>query len=102
MSSSFINLDLSVRATDEEKLYAEIIQKFWESWAICYAHESIIASHENNSDVATKMAVSVYKGVVSDFVEDIHEAREKLEKAETFEDMQNVYNVLENIWDGEK
>lgn len=95
------NIELGKNPTEEEIYFAKLISKFWESWAICYGHESIIAEYENSDETGVQMAASMYKGIVSGFKNDISEAKDILKKADDYTDMQKAYRVLEDIWEGE-
>ncbi len=85
--------------TNEEIYYAKVIDKFWESKSICYAHRAIMAQYKNSDESAEQMAATLYKGKVSDFEDSIDEAREVFEKALDMEDMEEAYQILDSIWE---
>ncbi len=94
-------VDVGKNATAEEVYYAELISEFWKSKAFYYAHEAVIAQFMENDEAATQIAVTLYKGMISEFSDSIDEAEEILEKALTIEDMEKAYQKLESIWESE-
>lgn len=91
-------IDLGKNPTIEEKYYGQIISKFWQSWVICYTQESTI--EDDNEDI--KMVTAMFKGVVADFKEKIGEAKEKLKKSKNYKDMEETYEILDDIWKGDE
>lgn len=92
-------LDLGKKPSQEELYYAKVINKFWESWCIIYTHESIIS---NYNDAKYKVAVSVYKGILSDQEKKIHDAEELFVNADDMEDIEEAYNILDEVWEGDQ
>lgn len=94
-------IELGKKPTEEELYFAEVIDKFWESWVICYGHESVIAEYKDNDAQVIQMFASMYKGIISTFEDEIAEAKSMLKSANDYSDMQEVYEKLENIWNEE-
>ena len=90
-------INLGKKATDEEEYFSKLITKFWQSWAIVYSHESIIEEYESSHGTEIQVPVTIYKGLVSGFEDKIYIAKEKLTKAAELSDMQEVYEILENM-----
>lgn len=95
------DLDLGKNPTDEEQYYAKLIQKFWESKAICYAHKAVMEKYNDYDETAVQMATTLYKGIVSGFEDGIEEAEEVLNKALDIKDLEKAYRILDEIWEGE-
>ncbi|MCC8023709.1 MAG: zinc ribbon domain-containing protein [Clostridium sp.] len=96
------HIDLGRKPTEEEKYYSKLIEKFWESRCICYAHDSLIAEYENSNETAVQKASSLYKGIVAGFEDKISEAKDELSKAKDKKGMKKAYDTLDNIWEGNK
>lgn len=96
------NIDLGKNPSDEEIYFAELIDQFWKSWVICYGHESIISDYEDSDDTSIQMVTSMYKGLVSEFKDEISEAKDVLKKADSLSDMKSAHDILENIWEGDR
>lgn len=94
-------IELGKKPTEEELYFAEVIDKFWESWVICYGHESVISEYKDSDAQAIQMFASMYKGIVSTFEDEIAEAKSMLKSANDYSDMQEVYATLENLWNEE-
>lgn len=94
-------VELGNKPTEEEIYFAKVITKFWESWAICYSHESVITKYEDSSATGVQIATSIYKGLVSEFKDGIAEAKETLKEASNISGMKKSYKILTDIWDGD-
>lgn len=95
------SVETGEKATAEEIYYAQLIDKYWESKAICYAHEAIMAQFDESDITAVQMASTMYKGLVSDFEKSMDEAEEVLKKASAIDDLEEAYQILEDIWESE-
>ncbi|MBR5648840.1 zinc ribbon domain-containing protein [Pseudobutyrivibrio sp.] len=94
-------VDVGKSPTEEEEQYAALIMKFWKSWATCYAYDSIILEYEDSDDKTMKMAVSMYKGMVSEFEESIVKAEDILRTADDISDLEQANMILDGIWTGD-
>lgn len=99
IDSVTFSLDMGKKPSEEEQYYSDLILKFWESYTICYAHEAIIAEYEDSDEAATQMVISMYKGIISEFKDQIAEAKEVLENADSMDDMREARRILEEIWE---
>lgn len=92
------DITLDQNATEEEKYYVSLVQEFWRAKTICYAHEALIDEYQESEENTILMAASTYKGIVSDFEDQIDEAEEKFGNAKTMGDLQDIREILDNIW----
>lgn len=95
------NIELGNHPTPEEIYYAKLINKFWESKAIYYSHEAIIAKYKDRDEIVIQMANNIYKGIISTYKDSIDDAEKELKKASSMSDMETVNQMLDEIWRSE-
>lgn len=78
ISGITFEINLGKNPTVEECYYAELIDKFWEAKATCYAHRAILAQYADDDSEGVSIALSLYKGIISDFEDRIKQAKRKL------------------------
>lgn len=95
-------IELGKNPTVEEVYYSQLIDKFWMAKATCYCHRSLMKEYEENDNDGVQFALTLYKGIVSDFETGIKNAERQLDNAKNLSDMEDAYDTLDNIWDSEE
>lgn len=99
MTTVNFSVDIGNRATDEEIYYAKLIEKFWKSKAICYAHEVLVDGFEKNDNESIQEILVIYKEMLSIFYDQIEHAEMVLNGATEIKDLEEAYQILESIWE---